>query len=457
MGKFVATVGKLLLVVLGICAVYRKPLSCFAQDKADESTGTAQASWKEIAIGNAKLDIGGSLRFRFEYQNNFNIKKYGQDTIDGFLLERLRLNFKLAKSKDLFAFVQLQDAHVWDSDFDEDDFAKGAPYENPLDLRQAFIEWQHIGGSQFGLKLGRQAIFYGDNRIWGPANWGNVGRYAWDAAKLLYDGEAVSLDAIFAQRVRYDPHEFDDSHFDYDVYGIYASVKNLPFTTDLFYVHKLDDHGTTLGEMGMGDLKSHTVGTHVAGKFWGNFDHGGTLAYQFGNWGKDDIEALGLNARVGYSFDRRWSPRIGAEYTYASGDSNPTDGDHETFDGVFGSPAKYYGRMNLFYWMNLQDYMLTLSLKPSRKLKASLDWHLFQLAEAKDAWYYCNGKPQRKDPTGSSGRDLGQELDLILQYALSQDCQLMGGYGLFRPGDFVEDTGASGNAHWAFLQMMYSF
>ncbi len=38
-----------------------------------------------------------------------------------------------------------------------------------------------------GLKAGRQSVSYADNRVFGPGNWGNVGRYWWDVVKLTLD------------------------------------------------------------------------------------------------------------------------------------------------------------------------------------------------------------------------------------------------------------------------------
>jgi len=43
------------------------------------------------------------------------------------------------------------------------------------------LEWRKTGSSPFGFKAGRQQINYRDNRVFGPGQWGNVGRYTWDA------------------------------------------------------------------------------------------------------------------------------------------------------------------------------------------------------------------------------------------------------------------------------------
>lgn len=98
-----------------------------------------------------------------------------------------------------------------------------------------------------------------------------------------------------------------------------------------------------------------------------------------------------------------------------------------------------------------------ISLKPAGKTKASLDWHLFRLDEARDAWYYCNGRPQRQDSTGRAGSTVGQEIDLIVSHSYSDHLKYQAGYAHFFPGGFLEDTGPNPDADWVFLQMSCSF
>jgi len=78
---------------------------------------------------------------------------------------------------------------------------------------------------------------------------GNVGRYLWDAAKLYYDVDAVKIDVLFAQRVEFEPRSFDDRHWDFDAWAVYAQLKRRPPALDkldLFWILHHDDHGTTI-------------------------------------------------------------------------------------------------------------------------------------------------------------------------------------------------------------------
>jgi hypothetical protein len=434
------------------------PLAARAGEKPEAPADDWYRPLKEIPIGPGTLDIGGSARLRWEYYDNFNIRTYDTGKDDELLLERVRLTFDYHVAENAHAFVMLQDSHYWLGDLSPNDFGMGNPYRNPLDLRQAYFEWEHIGGTPLGFKIGRQAISYRDKRIFGPGDWGNVGRYAWDVAKLYVDTEPVKLDFLAGQRVLYDQRRFDQYHYDFDMWAVYAQVKKLPVKLDLFYVLSYDDHGATVGESGTADHKRHTVGAYLDHSPKKGLDYGCTLACQCGRFGDDDIKAHGGNARIGYTFDAPWSPRVGLEYSFASGDSNPADGDHGTFDGVFGAVDCFYGRMNLFAWKNVHDYQATFSVKPRKGVKIWVDYHYFRLDDARDAWYYCTGRPQRRDPTGASGSGLGHEIDLMAKWQMTKNLELFTGYAHFFPSTFIKRTpGGDGDADWAFIQFLYSF
>ena len=420
---------------------------------AKDSEKSVLNKFKDIPFGFVTLDMGGSLRLRYEYQGNFNAKKYGQNLGDDFLLERFRLELDFKFDRNLHLFTQMQDAHPCGLYFTVKDFPTYSPYENPFDLREAFVEWKKIAETPLGVKLGRQTIFYADNRVFGPGEWGNVGKYYWDAIKFTYDMRYFRTDIFAMQRVISNPTEFDTADTNLTAYCLYTSMRKFVPVVDMFYVLKENDKE---------NLNSSTVGTRFEGYYKNpRFLYAGTFAFQFGDKGKDSIDAYGFNTQLNYTFPKFWLSKIGIEYSYASGDSNPKDSKYQTFDGVFGAVDMYYGRMNLLAWMNLKDYQLNLNINPLpnvlSKLNGSLQYHWFELAESKDAWYYSDGKAQRKDVTGFAGTALGREIDLIVKYELDKHFEILAGYGYFIPNSFIEKTGTYEPANWSFLQTTFKF
>ena len=430
------------------------------------SAGDAVDEWfaplKNIPLGPGKLSMDLSVRSRWEHYGNYDVRGYGTDEADELLLLRTQLGLAYllrpyGAQSAARLYLQIQDARHWFSDLEPDDFPQTCPYFDQADVRQAFVEYRRIGGTPLGFKVGRQSISYADNRVFGPGDWGNVGRYWWDAAKLYLETEAVQLDLIYGRRVICEPLRCDDRHYDFDVLAAYAQFKHLPVRLDAFYVLRYDDHGGVRGESGTGDQRTHSFGLYLDAAR-GGWDYGGTVVGQLGCFGRDEICAFGGNARLGYTFDAPWKPRIGAEFTYASGDGDPADGRRETFDGVFGAIDSLYGRMNLFAWMNLEDYQLSASVQPAKGLKLSADFHLFRRASDNDAWYWCSGRPMRLDAAGEAARTLGAEIDLLAKWTISANWELFVGYAHFFAGPFVRGTaGSHDDADWAFVQLTFHF
>jgi len=406
--------------------------------------GGIESLFRGIHLGPGTLDLGGSLRLRYEYFDNYNIKTYGNHKEDTILLSRLRINVGYNLPLQTKFFVQLQDARFFFSDLDSNDFGPSCPYENELDLRQAFWEMRQIGDTPMGFKIGRQVIKYGDYRIFGPGDWGNVGRYTWDAGKILVETPSVRVDLFAANRVLYLKNRFDDEHFPYHVYAAYGHIESIPQNTlDFFYIIKQDSDEISRGKAGVGKLLVNTAGFYGKG-FWKRLDYSGTFAYQFGDYSQDSIGAVGFNAEAGYTVCERWKPRLALSLSYASGDKNPGDHTYGTFDGVFGAVDKFYGRMNLFSWMNLVDLQVGVSVKPVQSMKFSLDFHRFQLAQAKDAWYYST---QKKDALGSYGRighGPGRRDRSHLEVSCSSTCDPHGRVLRLSPGTFHPGDRASG-------------
>jgi hypothetical protein len=398
--------------------------------------------------------VGAGLRLRGEGQDNFNVRRYGDGSHDLFLLERARLEVRLHFLDNLQLFVQGQDAHALGSNFSNADFPNGSPYNNTFDLRQAYLEWTRIGGSPIGFKLGRQAIFYTDNRLMGPGEWCNVGRYDWDAAMLTWRSRVLDVDVFYAFRIRPDPSGFDRDHFDYDLLGVFSTVPLGPLKLHAFYFLQMNNFPDAPST---GSFFRHSPGLSFEGVFASGIDLSGGLVPQFGTWGELRVRALGGYAVVGYTAPVWGKPRLGVHYAYASGDADTADGTLRTFDGVFGAVDRYYGRMNLFAWMNLHDLQAAMSLCPFGRAKLEADYHLFLLAERRDAWYYATGSSQRQDATGAAGRVLGHELDLVATVKATPYAHFQAGYALFAPGEFIRNTGSHALAHWAFLQAAYDF
>jgi len=158
------------------------------------------------------------------------------------------------------------------------------------------------------------------------------------------------------------------------------------------------------------------------------------------------------------------------EYLYSSGDSNPTDGKHETFDNLFPTNHRQFGAMDIFSWQNDQILRFTSSVQPLKSLTVATDYRLVWLADTHDSFY--NNKGARRGGLGTTDGTgyginpnyssfVGSEIDLVATYALRRDTSLQAGVGHFFVGDYVKSSlagiGGTRDATFAYLQFTFNF
>ncbi len=213
----------------------------------------------------------------------------------------------------------------------------------------------------------------------------------------------------------------------------------------------------------------------------GNWDYTLEGAYQFGdfrdlrlgtNSARLDHHAFMVSAQTGYTFADAWAtPRLGAEYSYGSGDKNANDGKHETFENLFPTNHKFYGYMDFLSLQNLQDVRGIFQLRPHPRVSVALEGHGFWLADTHDNLYAVTGAPRggagATPGTGyginpSYSSFVGAEVDLIAGWAVTRFAQLEAGYGHFFTGKYIQQSLSSPafgsrDADWFYAQLTVSF
>lgn len=122
------------------------------------------------------LQISGELRQRSEYRQNADFdSRLGDEQI--FVLQRLRLGLHWNFPNQLAAFVQMQDSRLWG-----EEGSTTQPLNN-TDVHQAYFEMQRLAGKPLHVRLGRQEMKFGSQRLVGVNDWNNVGR-AFDGVRF---------------------------------------------------------------------------------------------------------------------------------------------------------------------------------------------------------------------------------------------------------------------------------
>jgi hypothetical protein len=443
-----------------------KPTAALA---AEAETPAAEAPKAAAAQGENKpqpkesrIEFGGEIRLRPEVRDR-NLDPFFTG-VDSFIGQRVRLHAKAKLSNDLTRFVEIQDSRSWGAEFSTTNSIRG------VDLHQAYIQADHVLTSDLSLKIGRQELSYGNERLVGAFDWDFVGR-SFDAIKAVYAKKSWSAD-IFAARVVYGfagfgpapgngiSQDFSFALAHQDFYGVYLKFLNDNPTQKLeAYGFLLRDNFSSRGEVGerRDSTGIYTVGARHEIRSQGGFYYDGEAAFQTGHRGPDDHRALALAGSVGKYFKSPRKSHFGFEYDFATGDGDFRDGKSREFINLFPNNHIHYGYIDFLGWRNMHDFRLNFGFDPASKLSLDADYHKFLLHKGDGIWSSASGFFLGFDPSGSSGRELGQELDFTLRFPYKEHMNFLAGYSLFLPGRFARLTRTSDLSHFSYIQTRINF
>lgn len=407
-----------------------------------------------------RFEIGGSLRTRFEYKDDFRfLPGGGGGKVPGneeeLFLTQLRLQLDWRASDRLRFHAELQDARIFNESTAINDDAAPNIFADDLDLHQAYLDADlEIARQPARLRLGRQKFNLGAMRLVASLEWVNTAR-VWDGARLTVGREQDrTLDVFLSRVVPVDPGSPNDwaklgsRPWDSAFHGLYfTDWQWIPGgRLELYYLLRDGDDF---------DDEIHTFGSRLERKLDG-WDVHLELVFQSGTFSGLDHRASALHAEIGRQLGKG---RLGLAYNYGSGDSDPNDGEHETFDNLYPLNHAYYGYMDFFALQNVHNAELVWRLPLPGKTVLRLAQHGFWLVETTDAWYNAGGGVVRRDPTATSSY-VGAEFDLTVSRPFTLGARTVAtelGYGHFFTGDYVTQTGPDEDADFVYLQAKIGF
>ena len=455
---------------------------------------------------NAVWDIGGSIRLRYELKENGlglppandfrDFTPAGAQNDNGYFSDKVLARIAYT-DKWWSAYVEGRSSSTIGDDRSRTGAGAvpgagiGPESDGPIDLHQAYFTLGNHKEFPLSLKVGRQELSYGEERLVGAFAWNNIGR-VFDAAKVRWQNSWFAAEAFTSKLVLPVDGSFNLWN-DYNTFsGLHLTTKKVPKnTTELYFFARNDEVGSTFADpkavlpfqlAAPAARDIYTVGGRLKsnpGDF-GNFDYTSEGAYQFGNWKaatnstRLEHDAFAFVANVGYTLpDTFGTPRFALEYAFASGDSNPTNGTHGTFDQLYPTGHKFEGYMDLASWQNIHDVRGIFTLKPTPALSLALEGHLFWLADTADNFYNKGGVARGAGATAGTGFGrnptydsyLGAELDVVAGYAVNKFVNLEAGYGHFFVDKYIEQTWSSTaspgfgavDADWFYVQTVIRF
>ncbi|MCC7474378.1 MAG: alginate export family protein, partial [Pirellulales bacterium] len=298
------------------------------------------------------------------------------------------------------------------------------------DFLNAFVDYSPAEGTT--LRVGRQELIYGDQRLVSPLDWANT-RRTFEGAKLMLTEDDWKVDAFFTHYVPVVDNRLDEADYDQPFYGIYSTYSGWEYDKlDLYYLGYDNENPGTITS----DFSLHTLGSRL----YGQLDDKGDWLYdveggvQFGRQSGLglDQDAGFATAGIGRKYSQHpWTPTIWFYYDYASGNF-PGD-DFNRFNQLFPLAHKYFGFIDAVQRSNIESPNVLLTMKPTKKWDLLFWYWRFLANSSSDTVPSIGGTPTQS----LSRTHFGDELDMIAKYAIGPRSNILFGYSHFWRGNKI--------------------
>jgi len=383
------------------------------------------------------VDFGGQQRVRYHHEigmgNDLSVPngmRRFEDTETDFVLSRTRLytNWKL---NDRIRFY-LEGIFAYTSD-DGGSYRPRGIDRNFGDILNAFVDVRLTDRAT--VRLGRQELLYGAQRLVSPLDWSNT-RRTFEGAKLMWNSDDWAVDLFYTQWVRPKADEWDEADYHRNFYGTWATYRGWEKSTlEMFYLgydSNLDSTSSTLPV----DFSVHTIGARLNGSV-GNWLYDVQGGPQFGrqsNLGKDQ-HAFFATGGIGRKLANAcWDPTLWLFYDYASGDNGSSDWNR--FNQLYPLAHQYFGFIDAVQRSNIEAPNVLLTMQPAARWNL-LCWYCDFMANKRGDIVPGLGPVPAGDYQNTASRDLGDELDLIAKYGIGPRSNILFGWSHFWRGNKI--------------------
>jgi len=407
----------------------------------------------------ATWETSADIRERYQSYDNYDFNS-AVDNNSWEFDSRLYINAKGDFGNGLTVFLQPQAVMIQNHTK-----ANGTQNFTQADLLQAYLQYDI---ADFGIRIGRQQLVYGDQRLLGHLGWKDVAR-TFDGAKLMYKTDSIALD-IFAV------HPADigamtptpaapkgqslvtwEDRSLIGAYGTYTVAAKSGI--DAYFINWRHNQLAAIGK----GRNMNTFGVRLFGESNG-FDGTAEAAFQTGTWANNvSQKASAYAVKAGYTFDL-WKTRFGVEYDYSPGDDKANATTHKDFIFPFHTNHAHYGEMDFFSWANMKDINLSLKTSPAKGLTFMGNVHFLSLAEAKGDWVNVVGTGTVNGFIGNPAytqTKAGTEVDVKVVYSVEavSGLKLVALFGVFNPGAAVAERngGKADSAKFGYVVANYKF
>jgi hypothetical protein len=344
---------------------------------------------------------------------------------------RVRANLTAVLDRQVRVFIQVQDVRL----FGEEENTLSDFSADNLDLHQGYIEVEAPIEQTLRLRVGREELNLGGQRLVGAVGWTQQGR-SFDGARLVAAGgnAAVNLFGYRLQQATAPTHDQDAV-----LLGAYGVIGTASGAVEPYLLYNKTE-GFPETDQGTFGIRFHGTQSSIRYRVEGSL--------QVGTRSGQDVTAFMLGARIGMGVANGLGS-VTFWYDYLSGDDDPTDDGIKVFDTLFATNHKFYGFADLFLnipahtnGLGLQDVAVKASVRPRDDFTASLDVHSFHTARQGTA----------------TTKHLGEEIDLTLVHRYSNNLQVSAGLSYVFQADALAEIGRlSEDMVWTYIMLNATF
>ena len=410
---------------------------------------TFSAAYAEVQ----NVKISGDITMSGVARNHFGLNAPtvgdNSDLKESSLMSQIRVRIDADLTDNVQATVRLINERIWNGQNDINN--SNASNSTNIDLDLAYVTLKEFLYSPLTLTVGRQEIKFGNGLIIGKSG-AAIGttniptdlseRSAFDAIRATLDYDPLVVDLIYA-KVR---QTMDNDRNDIALAGINATYAlNKKINVSGYYFIKKDDYknaaATTRGKTD----KVNTIGGLVSSTPIDNLTASLEAAYQFGRADSANVtqkkhDAWTLQAMADYTFAKvKTTPKIGASYTYLSGQSNG-DTRNGGWDQMFYDQKLNNITYALLPMTNMSVFNLKASCKPVEDVTLSAVYGWYDVAQKSSGTLTSpssgNGATPYLNGISYTGKThLGDAIDATVTYDYTEDVQFALTGGLFRAGN----------------------
>jgi hypothetical protein len=389
--------------------------------------------------------VSGQIRYRYELDNRSFVPERKPNQ---FHLLRSRLGIEVKPEPGISVFLQLQDSRHFGSENAAQGRGTSDCSADAIDFHQAVFILDQLFKKPLQLKIGRQELRYGNERLIGVSNWPNTGR-TFDAAVLNWHGKKLTTD-VFCSRLTGSQTSADSDNL-LGVYSVWTPWNRV--LLDGCVIHDFNTTPVKTGtDLGKNKLNRYTIGLNGHGKYarlnWAieGYQQFGKMVIVEG-LPLADIRARLWSAALGYTVQQAHATCITLSACRITGDNNANDGSARQFNTLFGSNHRFYGLMDyypdrLLTAYGLQDYAVTAETNCCARLNVACEAHLFKTDVAHAA---------------VAAKKIGKEVDLTATWKYAKSTSLQAGLSAFVPDALVRSVYGSRTSLWFYLMSTINF